>query len=110
MPCWLATIQKKITVADVLASPYVADPLKVLDSSPISDGASALIITTDKSLIKKAKRAVSVLASEVATDSISLSARKNLDELLATRIAAEKAFLEKRHRRETYGNNVNDAW
>ena len=89
-----AHFQKKITVADVLASPYVADPLKVLDSSPISDGASALIITTDKSLIKKAKRAVSVLASEVATDSISLSARKNLDELLATRIAAEKAFRE----------------
>ena len=53
-----------------------------------------MIITTDKSLIKKAKRAVSVLASEVATDSISLSARKNLDELLATRIAAEKAFRE----------------
>jgi len=70
----------------------VAYPLKVLDSSPITDGAGAIIITSDKNLIKKTKRSVVVLASEVATDSISLKERKRLDEIAATKIAADKAF------------------
>jgi len=35
-----------ITVADVLASPVVSTPLHLLDCSPISDGAGALLITS----------------------------------------------------------------
>ncbi len=87
-----AQFRKEITVEDVLASPYVAEPLKVLDSSPISDGASAIILTKDKKRINKARNSVRVLASEVATDSISLSHRKNLDELAATVHAARRAY------------------
>jgi acetyl-CoA C-acetyltransferase len=75
-----------------LKSPYIAHPLKVLDSSPISDGASAVILTNDKLLVKKAKNVVEVLASEVATDAISLNKRKVIDEILATKIASDKAF------------------
>ncbi len=87
-----AHFRRIISVDDVLQSPYVAYPLKVLDSSPITDGAGAIIITSDKNLIKKTKRSVVVLASEVATDSISLKERKRLDEIAATKIAADKAF------------------
>lgn len=89
-----AHFRKKITVEEVLKSPYVAYPLKVLDSSPISDGAAALILTSDKNLIKKAKYKVNVLSSKVATDSISLAKRKSLDEIYATKIASNKAFKE----------------
>ena len=35
-----------ITVADVLASPMVSSPLHLLDCSPISDGAGAILITS----------------------------------------------------------------
>lgn len=94
-----AHFRKKITVEEVLKSPYVAYPLKVLDSSPISDGASALILTADKELIKKVKYKVNVLSSQVATDTISLTKRKNLDEISATKIAADKAFKEARLKR-----------
>lgn len=87
-----AHFRKKISIGDVLKSPYVAFPLKVLDSSPISDGASAVVLTNDKNMIKKQKHSVSVLASEVATDTISLKERKKLDEILATKIAAGLAF------------------
>jgi acetyl-CoA C-acetyltransferase len=87
-----AHFRKKISVEDVLKSPYVAYPLKVLDSSPISDGASAVVLTNDRDMIKKQKHPVSVLASEVATDTISLKERKKLDEILATKIASESAF------------------
>lgn len=98
-----AHFKKKISVNDVLSSPYVAFPLKVLDSSPISDGAAALILTSDKKLIKKAKKQVSVLASEIASDSISLKERNKLDELLATKIAADKAFKNAKLKRKDIG-------
>jgi len=86
-----AHFRRYVTIDNVLESPYVAYPLKVLDSSPISDGAATVILTNKKEHIASSK-AVSILASEVATDSISIAKRKNLDSLEATVIAAEKAF------------------
>ncbi len=87
-----AHFRKKISIKDVLSSPYVAFPLKVLDSSPISDGASAVILTNNRDLIKKQKNSVSVIASELVTDTISLKERKKIDEILATKNAADIAF------------------
>ncbi|MEK7634245.1 MAG: thiolase domain-containing protein [Patescibacteria group bacterium] len=87
-----AHFRRQITVKDVLSSPYVAFPLKVLDSSPISDGASAVILTNNRDLIKKQKNSVTVLASEVVTDTISLKERKQIDEILATKNVADIAF------------------
>ncbi len=95
-----AHFRKKITVEEVLKSAYVAYPLKVLDCSPISDGASAVILTSDSNLIKKAKAKVDVLASEVATDTISLKGRQKLDAILSTKIAADKAFTKAKITRE----------
>jgi acetyl-CoA C-acetyltransferase len=40
----VAQMPLKLTVEDVMASPYIADPIKLLDCSPISDGASAVVI------------------------------------------------------------------
>lgn len=89
-----AHFQKKINLEAVLKSPYVAYPLKVLDSSPISDGAAALVLTNDLSLVKKTKNKAMVLESEMATDTISLMERKRIDEILSTKIAAEKVFFQ----------------
>jgi len=87
-----AHFRKKILLEEVLKSPYIAYPLKVLDSSPISDGASAVIMTNNRDVIKKQKYSVLVLSSEIATDTISLKSRKHIDEIIATKIAADKAF------------------
>lgn len=87
-----AHFRNKITLEDVLTSPYVAYPLKVLDSSPISDGACSLILTNKKKLIKKKEKKAFILATTLATDSISLAERKNLEEISATKIAGDLAF------------------
>jgi len=87
-----AHFRKQISIREILASPPVASPLTLLDCSPISDGASAIIVSSNKSFIKKSAHAISILATEVATDTISLKGRGRLDELAATRIASEKAF------------------
>lgn len=95
-----AHFRRKITIEQVLKSTYVAYPLKILDCSPISDGAAAVILTSDKNLIKKSRFKIDVLATEVATDSISLKGRKRLDQILSTKIAADKAFYSARLKRE----------
>lgn len=74
-----------ITSKQVLTSACIADPLKLLDCSPVSDGASAVIITKTTSKVK-------IAACEVVTDTLGLAQRESLTELKATKIAGEKAY------------------
>lgn len=87
-----AQFRKPLTLEQVMKSSYIAKPLKVLDCSPISDGAAVVVLTSDENKIKKARFSLPVLATEVATDTISLKKRKRLDTLEATVVAADKAF------------------
>lgn len=82
----------KVTLKQVMESNYIADPLKLLECSPVSDGAAAVIVGGFEG--KKIKRGVEVIASEVATDSLSLSGRNDLTTLNATVSAAKKAYEE----------------
>ncbi|MBI3385416.1 thiolase domain-containing protein [Candidatus Gottesmanbacteria bacterium] len=75
----------------VLASSKIADPLKLLDCSGISDGASAVIITS-KLKIKNEKLKIRIIACEVATDTLGLAQRESLTQLKATKIAGQKAY------------------
>jgi len=84
----------KVSVEDVLASTMVADPLHLLDCSPVTDGAAALVLTT----VERAKElggdkpVVKITGSGLATDTITLANREDLSELRAVRLAAERAF------------------
>jgi|SRR5882672_685009 len=79
----------EISIEKVLNSSKVTDPFTLLDSSPITDGAAALVLTAKKSSQKKK---ISIIASAVATDTIAISDRVSLTELAATKHAAKKAF------------------
>jgi acetyl-CoA C-acetyltransferase len=88
-----AQFHSLLTIDQVMRSSCVADPLKLVDCSPISDGAAALIITSDKNHVEmNDKNAVLIAASVVATDSLGLAQRHSLLELQATKIAAKKAY------------------
>lgn len=87
-----AQFQRNITVQDVMKSQYVATPLKVLDSSPITDGAAAVILSNDNKRIKTSTRSINTITTQMATDTVSISKRKHIDRLVATEIAAQKAF------------------
>ena len=82
-----AQFHNTLTVEQVMKSSRIADPLKLLDCSPISDGAAAVILSTHKT-----QRGVEVSASAVATDTLGLAQRKDLTQLTATREAAQKAY------------------
>ncbi len=88
----LAQFPFKITVDGVLNSVLVADPLRILDCSPITDGAAAVVLCPADMARKMKKPAVRIAGSGQATDTIALASRKDLTWLESTHIAAQKAL------------------
>jgi len=83
----------KISVETVLKSVMIADPLRILDCSPITDGAAALILCPLDMAKKLSKNpAVKIIGIGHATDSIALHSRKDITSLPATAKAAKMAF------------------
>lgn len=90
-----AQFQKEISVEDVMDSGYVASPLKLLDCSPITDGAAALILcATEEVKTLGIESAVEIIGSAQASDSLALTGRVSLTEMLATKCAAKEAFAQ----------------
>lgn len=87
-----AQYHKDITIEDVMNSGYVASPLKLLDCSPITDGAAAIILCETEKARKLSENAVEIVASAQASDSLGLLGRDDLTELKATKQAAELAY------------------
>lgn len=88
-----AQFQFKVTLEDVLNSSLVADPLRLLDCSPITDGAAALVLCP-VDLAKKIskKQIVKVIGSGCATDTISLHDRQDITVFGAVKKSAEIAY------------------
>jgi len=84
-----AQFRRLITVEDVMKSGRIADPLKLLDCSPISDGASAVIIEDEN---QKSSKPVFITASETASDTLSLHDRESFTTLSAVVRASRKAY------------------
>jgi len=89
-----AQFQREITVEQVMNSGYVAEPMKLLDCSPLTDGAAAVILASEKKVKELGLDGVEMLASEQASDTLALTNRKSLTELKATKIASDKAYLK----------------
>lgn len=88
-----AQFRNQITVEQVMRSAKIADPLKLLDCSPITDGASAVIISSDPALLKKSK-GVEITASQVGSDSVGLTGRQDITSINAAVRASVKAYKE----------------
>lgn len=90
-----AHFRNTIEPDDVTKSPLVADPLHVLDCSPISDGAAACILS------KQAGQAsIRIAASQLAHDTLSLTQRPTITSFSATVKAMENALREAEITRE----------
>ncbi len=94
-----AQFHRKFSLEQVSNSSLVADPLRLLDCSPISDGASSLIISSNQDLIASSNRQKSnkkyqaqILSYGHAQDSLDLASRDSLTSLQATKKAAQQAY------------------
>jgi len=84
-------IATDISVEDVMNSKMISDPIKLLDSSPISDGACAIILAEERMAKKVTTRPVWVKGVGHSTDAYNLGDR-DLAEPDALIRAAKKAY------------------
>lgn len=63
----LARFRKPVTVADVLLSPTVSDPLHLLEICAVSDGAAAVVLGSEEQARRSGGPMVQVAGSAVAT-------------------------------------------
>jgi acetyl-CoA C-acetyltransferase len=88
-----AQYQRKITVEQVLnARKAVHKPLGLLDFAPISDGASAVILTSEASARKRRDQPVYVLGYGSATDYLNYPTREDLSRFVAAELAMKTAM------------------
>jgi acetyl-CoA C-acetyltransferase len=88
----LAQYPFKVSIEAVLSSVMVADPLRILDCSPITDGAAAVILCPVELAKKLRKPIVKIIASGMATDTIALSSRREIAWIESTYQAAKRAY------------------
>ncbi len=77
----------EVSLEKVLESPVISTPFTLFDVSPITDGAGAVVLTSDIST-----PGVYITGSAVATDTVDLAQRKSLTEIVATKEASQKAL------------------
>ena len=86
-----AQFQKEITLEQVLTSAYVADPLKLYDCCPFTDGGAAVVLASEE-VARPRKRAIWVLGSAAASDHMLIQDKRDLARVPATERAAATAY------------------
>ena len=87
-----AQFQREITLDTVLKAPWVAEPLTVFDSAPLSDGAAAVVLCAMDRARKFSDTPVKLLGSGQASDFLALHDRRELVTMDATVVAGKRAF------------------
>lgn len=99
-----AQFRKIITQEDYFGSKWVSTPLRTYDCAPITDGAVAMVLTSDKRLVR-----VSGLGH--ATDTLAMRHRDSLTSFKSTRLAAWQAYnMAKVNPRDISFAEVHDAF
>ena len=83
-----AQFQQELSPEAVSGSPLVADPLRLFDCSPVSDGAAACILS------RVHRSPLRIAASQVTSDTLSIAERPTLVSFPATREAMNRALSE----------------
>jgi acetyl-CoA C-acetyltransferase/acetyl-CoA acyltransferase len=88
-----AQFQREITIEQVMRSAKIADPLKLYDCCPFSDGGAAVVLASEE-VARTRPRAIWVLASAAASDAMLLHDKRDLSRVPATERAAAAAYAQ----------------
>jgi acetyl-CoA C-acetyltransferase len=91
----------KIKPETVESSVMVADPLRIMDCSPITDGGAAVIVCSEEVAKSLGKPYVKIIGSGAATDCIQLAQRPDMTTIKAAALASERAL-------KMAGKNIGD--
>jgi acetyl-CoA C-acetyltransferase len=90
-----AQYRREISLQEVLDSPQVAEPLTLFDACPITDGASAVVVTSASYADANGlDTSVAITGSGQGGDNMALADRRSLTQTPAATRAAEAAYAE----------------
>jgi acetyl-CoA C-acetyltransferase len=87
-----AQFRRLVSLDDVMTSTMVAEPLRMLHCSPVTDGAAAVLLCPLDRAREFTDRPVKILASGAASSTLSLSHRKDPADLDVVKLSAERAY------------------
>lgn len=91
-----ARLREPITERDYQRARMIADPINLLDASPIGDGAAAVLIAPLESLhsngLINGRPLVTIIASAAATDTLAIHSRRDPLWLMAAEKSARDAY------------------
>jgi len=88
----LAQFRNKITVEDVISSSLVADPLRLFDCSPITDGAATVVLAPEEKARGYTDTPIIISGIAQASDTLALFNRNSLCSVHATVEARRQAM------------------
>jgi acetyl-CoA C-acetyltransferase len=89
-----ARLHDPITPHDYNKARMVADPINLLDASPIGDGAAAMLLVPAETLERNGHPLITIAGSASATDSIAVHSRRDPLWLSAAETSARKAYAQ----------------
>jgi acetyl-CoA C-acetyltransferase len=88
-----ARFRDSISEADYMKSPAIAEPITLLDASPMGDGAAAVVLVPAEVVQKSnGSRVIKVVGSGAATDTIAVHSRSDPLWLTAAELSARQAY------------------
>ena len=87
-----ARLQETITEKNYQKARMIADPINLLDASPIGDGAAAVVVVPLDSLRRNGRPLVTIVGSASATDTLAVHDRHDPLWLTAASRSTEKAY------------------
>lgn len=92
----MAMFQRPISLDTYLHAPVIATPINIMDSSPVCDGAAAVVLVPSERAHEFTtghhRGAVQILASASATDTLAVHARRDPLFLEAAYVSSQKAY------------------
>lgn len=87
-----AQFPREISLEDVMTSSMVAEPLRLLHCSPVTDGAAALLLCPLDRAKEFTDQPVKILASGAATSALALADRPDPSHLDAVELSGQRAY------------------
>lgn len=87
-----AMYRNRLRAESFTKAPMVAEPVSLFDEAPLGDGAAAVVVTRLEQALDMVPRPVTIAGSAIATDHIALHDRKDMLDLAAARMSAERAM------------------
>jgi len=87
-----AQFKREVSIESIIKAPMVAYPLGMLDCSPVSDGAAAIVLCAADKAKKYTDKPVKIIGSGQASDTLPLHGRRDICTFESTVYASKMAY------------------